>query len=65
MTHADLASDKPAALEAGHGADPRREQLIGRWLQAYGVVDALELDLGTLASIGEQVRDGVGPGDRF
>lgn len=44
---------------------PVKRELIDSWLLRYGVVDARELDLGTLASIGEQIRDGVGPSDGF
>ena len=38
-----------------------RLELIDKWLSYFGVDDPLELDLGTLMSVGERVRDGIGP----
>jgi hypothetical protein len=65
MKHADLTSDSSKAVEARCAGDQGQQELIERWLKAYGAVDPLELDLGTLAAIGERIRDGVSPSGRL
>ncbi len=64
MNSASPSTSLSASPQSDH-RDQRKRQLLDSWLLTYGVFDARELDLGTLASIGGLVRDGIAPGDPF